>query len=366
MRILLFGEYSNTHWGLAKGLRALGHDVKVVSNGDYWKNYPSNIKLERQGFGLINSIRYYSRACEVIKEINDYDVVQIINPVFLDLKAEHINRLYKKIRKKNGKMFLCAYGMDHYYVKTCLETDLFRYSELRTPEGFRNIPDNRMAVKEWMDGEKGILNRMIARDCDGIIAGLWEYYMSYCTEFPEKTAYIPFPIEIESDRSIAVNTPPDKIKLFIGIQKNREQFKGTDILFRVLKKIENDFPNLCQVIRVENVPFAEYKELLQGSDVLVDQLYSPSPNMNSLLAMSKGIVVAGGGEEEPYLLLKEKNLRPVINLPCNEAEIYGVIKNLITHPENLPRLKAESLEFVKRHHDPVKVAKQYIEFWSSR
>ena len=40
MKILLLGEYSNVHNTLADGLRALGHEVTVASNGDFWKNYP--------------------------------------------------------------------------------------------------------------------------------------------------------------------------------------------------------------------------------------------------------------------------------------------------------------------------------------
>ena len=43
MKILLLGEYSNVHHTLALGLRALGHRVVVVSNGDFWKNYPRDV-----------------------------------------------------------------------------------------------------------------------------------------------------------------------------------------------------------------------------------------------------------------------------------------------------------------------------------
>ena len=52
MKILLLGEYSNVHATLAKGLRALGHEVLVVSNGDFWKNYPRDIDLSRSSSRL--------------------------------------------------------------------------------------------------------------------------------------------------------------------------------------------------------------------------------------------------------------------------------------------------------------------------
>ena len=35
MKVLLVGEYSNVHATLAEGLRSLGHEVTVVSNGDF-------------------------------------------------------------------------------------------------------------------------------------------------------------------------------------------------------------------------------------------------------------------------------------------------------------------------------------------
>ena len=48
MKILLLGEYSNVHATLADGLRKLGHQVTVLSNGDFWKNYPRDIDLVRK------------------------------------------------------------------------------------------------------------------------------------------------------------------------------------------------------------------------------------------------------------------------------------------------------------------------------
>ncbi len=47
MRILLLGDYSNVHWTLAEGLRALGHEVCVVSDGDGWKNYRRDVDLKK-------------------------------------------------------------------------------------------------------------------------------------------------------------------------------------------------------------------------------------------------------------------------------------------------------------------------------
>ena len=89
MRILLIGEYSNVHWTLAEGLRSLGHKVCVVSNGDFWKNYRRNISLVRRE-GKIGGILYLLKTYLTLPLLRNYDVVQIINPMFLEVKAERI------------------------------------------------------------------------------------------------------------------------------------------------------------------------------------------------------------------------------------------------------------------------------------
>ena len=48
MKILLLGEYSNVHATLSEGLRRLGHESTVVSNGDFWKDYPRDIDISRK------------------------------------------------------------------------------------------------------------------------------------------------------------------------------------------------------------------------------------------------------------------------------------------------------------------------------
>lgn len=365
MKILLLGEYSNVHWSLAQGLRSLGHDVTVASNGDFWKSYPCDISLARKGTGIKDTLQFGWKLCRTIPKLTGYDVVQLINPMFLELKADRIAPIYRYLRKHNGKMFLAAFGMDLYYLKGCLETDIFRYSELKVDGRFRDIEDNRCAVQDWMHGSKGPLNQMIAQDCDGIIAGLWEYYESYRAFLPEKTTYIPFPVrpELPAERFVEGITD-EKVRIFLGIQKSRSEFKGTDRLLSILNRLEQEFVDKCQVVKVHNVPFAEYKKLMRSCDILVDQLYSPSPNMNSLLAMSQGLCVAGGGEPEPYRLLGEDQLHPVINLPCDEEEIYNTFKEIILTPESLQQRKSDSIEFVRKHHDPAEVAKKYLEFWN--
>lgn len=366
MRILLLGEYSNVHWTLAEGLRLLGHEVCVVSNGDNWKNYRRDIDLHRKSTGLYDTLAYWIRVSRVFRQLKKYDVVQLINPIFMDFRAKKIKKYYDYLRKHNKKVFLGAFGMDYYWVKTCLDCKTFRYSDFNIGERPRtDEPYNKVFISDWLNGEKAPINQYIANDCDGIIAGLYEYYQCYYPVFPEKTVYIPFPIDTNNIEVKKVKKDIYPIRFFIGLMKGRTSYKGTDLMLKALYRIKQDYPDKCDIVKVESIPFDEYKHLMTSSDCLLDQLYSYTPAMNGLLAMSKGIVVIGGGEEEHYTLLNEQQLRPIINVYPSEEDVYLKLKFIIEHPSDLPKLSRESVEYVRRHHDYKKVAQQYLTFWTS-
>ena len=116
LKILLLGEYSNVHATLSDGLRQLGHKVTVMSNGDFWKDYPRDIDLSRTE-GKWGGVALMTRIARQLPHMVGYDVVQIINPMFVELKAERILPLYRILRRYNRRMVLGAMGMDYYWVQ---------------------------------------------------------------------------------------------------------------------------------------------------------------------------------------------------------------------------------------------------------
>lgn len=368
MKILLIGEYSNLHWGLAEGLREIGHEVCVISNGDFWKNYKRDISLVRQKEKTFSGIRYLCKAISLLPHLRDYDIVQLINPMFLELKAEFIIYFYKYLRKYNDKIFLGAFGMDSLWVKAGIEKKIFRYSDFNIGNKPIDNKYTRELINDWSgDTPKERLNYMIANDCNGIIAGMYEYYAAYKEIYGKKLTYIPMPINI-SQTEIQKNKEEDNnLKFFIGIQKERSQYKGTDIMLKALLRIKNKYPEQCKILKAENVPFEEYSKMINNCDILLDQLYGYSPGMNALLAMVKGKIVVGGAENECYELLKEEELRPMVNVFPNEEDVYKKLESLILLPKKeIKRMQQESRLFVKKHHDCRKIAKQYTEFWKSK
>ena len=360
MKILLLGEYSNVHNTLALGLRERGHEVCVISNGDFWKNYPRDIDVSRKS-GMLGGVRLLAKLYSLLPKMRGYDVVQLINPIFFELKAERLFFFYDYLRKHNRRIFLGAFGMDWYWVHTCTNEKPLRYSDFNFGSQKRTDKDAIKDQKDWLGTAKERLNKYIAADCDGIITGLYEYQVCYQPVFPDKTQFIPFPIKMPTQTKPLQSVLP--LKVFIGISKQRSIYKGTDIMLRAAQAIAAAYPHQVELYVAEGVPFATYQQMMNDSDVILDQLYSYTPAMNALLAMSKGMIVVGGGEPENYEILNEKELRPIINVLPNYDSVYQELEKLVLHPDKIAELKRQSIEYIQRHHDYLKVAQAYETFY---
>lgn len=375
MKILLLGEYSNVHATLAEGLRKLGHEVTVLSNGDFWKNYPRDIDLVRKP-GKLGGIAYMARLYAILPKLRGYDIVQLINPMFLELKAERILPIYRYLKKYNRKIILGGFGMDYYWVSGCCNNKPLRYSDFNIGDSLRTNTDALKERKDWLGTEKERLNRIIAEECDGIITGLYEYWTCYHPIFPDKTTFIPFPIKPHTpapdredcqahieDSQVLSMTIPEKVKIFIGINRSRSEYKGTDIMLKAAQAIAEKYPDKLELSIAESIPFKQYVEMMNGSDAILDQLYSYTPSMNPLEAMSRGIICIGGGEPENYEIIHEPNLRPIINVQPNYESVCEELEKLILHPELIPILKKQSMEYIEKHHNYIKVAQKYESFY---
>lgn len=361
MKILLIGEYSNVHTTLAKGLRALGHQVCVMSDGDSWKNYPRDIDVARQP-GKIGGVKLLTKVYSLLPKLKGYDIVQLINPMFLELKAERLFRIYRYLRKHNKRVVLGAFGMDWYWVHKCITTMPLRYSDFNIGKELRTNADALKERNDWLGTAKEKLNRLIAEECDAIVSGLYEYQVCYQTAFPAKTTFIPYPIETKD----ASFTKVSKVfKVFIGISKSRSEYKGTDIMLKAAQAIQKKYPERIRLQIAEGIPFEQYVSMMQESDVILDQLYSYTPAMNALEAMSHGLVVVGGGEPENYEILHETELHPIINVLPTYESVYHELEKLVLHPERLPELKQQSIAYIQKHHEYLKVARQYEQLYQS-
>ena len=136
-------------------------------------------------------------------------------------------------------------------------------------------------------------------------------------------------------------------------------------MLRAAEDVLRAHPDKMKLIKAEGIPFNEYQKLMDGSDAILDQLYSYTPSMNPLLAMSKGIICIGGGEPENYEILNENELRPIINVQPTYKSVYHELEQFILHPERIPVLREQSIAYIRRHHDHIKVARAYESIYKS-
>lgn len=365
MKILLIGEYSNLHATLAKGLRAIGHSVTVISDGTRWRNYQRDIDLSFNPDSKLGKLKYIARLLSLLPKMRGYDVVQLINPDCFALKAERQYYIFNYLMRHNAKVFVGAFGTDWCWVYSGLHDHLFRYGDYYIGNRQRlSEPSVKKDISEWIDTPKGEYSKYVHGHCHGIPACLYEYYECYSRYFAGKTRFLPLPIVPQHHAPI---TPFEgfPIRFFIGIDTRRSQYKGTDIMYEALKDIKRDYPQQCEIVKAEHVPFNQYVEMMDSCHCVLDQLYSYTPAMNALQAMEKGLVNIGGGEPENYEILDERQLKPIVNVEPTYDSVYQALKQIILHPEQLPALQQQSIEYVKRHHDYISVARQYVDFYNA-
>lgn len=362
MKILLLGEYSGLHWILAQGLISEGHSVTVASDGDGFKNYPRDIDFALKSNELKDKLTCLGSIFKNLNQLKGYDVVQIINPCFTRIHPINLH-LFRFLKKHNDKVFLGAFGDDYYYVKMCMENEMLRYTEFYINGRPNLLRSNEDLKRAWINTYRGRANIEMAESCDGIIACLYEYYKSYDSEFKDKLAFIPLPVDV-SKIEYTKQEIPEKVSFFIGINKLRAETKGSNIFYEALLEINNKYRNESNILKAESLPYPEYVHLMSDCNVVLDQIYSYSPAMNGLLAMAKGKVLVGGGEREMYDIIGEKGNYPIINILPTKESIYSELERLIHSKAELPRLSEASRLFVQQHHDHIAVCRQYLAFWS--
>lgn len=367
MRILLIGEYSRVHLTLAEGLRSLGHEVVVASNGDGYKSYPRDIDLLRRDSSILETLKCIFDFNKKIKSFKNFDVVQLINPCFTDLNIKFNKRYFKQLKTNNDKIFLGAFGDDSYWVRACRDKNLLPYSEFHIEGKETNIAYNQTLADRWLNTELDNFNTEIATQCNGIIACLYEYYKAYKTEFPNKLKYIPIPINTEKIIFEPITEIPEKINFLIGIHTARSDYKGTDILLEVLSEYAKKHPDQMHLETIESVSYDEYVRILKEAHIVVDQLYSHSPSVNPLQSMAYGKAVISGGERPMYELLDPKNLdlHPILNVYPTRKGIEELLDYILANKDKLPQWSQDGRAFVEKYHDAKKVAQQYIDFWTS-
>ena len=367
MKILFVGDASNMHNCLAQALRDLGHTAIVASNGSHWMNTHRDIDLKRRP-GKVGAVKYVLKLLSSLRQMRDFDVVETCGQVFFDLKPGKVRWAFDWLKRHNRCMLLGAIGTDYVYFTTCRDGKTYRYSDYMVGDK----PSPFVLSQEYIDKREDLWGAPFMQEhsdyllerYDGAISCLWEYQACYEPIFGNRLAYGGIPIDTANIDPITIDREPEKVKFFIGIQRDRNVLKGTDLLLEAARRTVDRYPNLCELTVVESIPYEEYIDLCRKSHVLLDQLYSYTPATNALLAMARGLVAVSGAEPEYYDLIGEHDNQPIINVsPLRVGDIDSKLEWLVQNKQLLPNLSRRSREFVVKHNDSHVVARRHMEFY---
>lgn len=363
MRILLIGEASYLHNTLKKGLVELGHEVTLMSDGNDYHDSPRDIDVARNlKHGKLGGLFLLLRLLFILPRLRNYDVVQLVHPIIGIPLRPWLNSLIvrKWLKRHNKCLVVGAFGDDSTVIRRQQEGAL-EYSDTYWNGKPQNQDKHQQRIESNLLPEVRVNEAEVMNAADAIVPCLYEYNVCYdIPEYRDKLHYIGLPIDIGQVSCKRIDSGR-KIKVLVGIQPKRDYIKGAGRIAEWLRWIAVENPDRIEITEVEGVPYDEYCELLANTDVLVDQLYSYTPSMNSLAAMARGTVVIGGAEEEYYRFIGENTLRPIINVrpDSTDEENINVMKTALFTPGNLERMSRESILFARKYHDYRIISREY-------
>lgn len=393
MKILLIGEASFLHNTLKKGLVERGHRVTTMSDGNGWHDAPRDIDLRRDGrWGKLGGLWVVWQLLRHLPQLCGNDVVQIHNYQFVPLMYRWNTLLLRFLKLTNRCVVKGCFGDDPQIFRRQAQ-GVPAYSDTYWSGQLQNTDQHRDRIAEVVEHGAEASWRKTTAMADALVPCLYEYWLDYNEPpYAAKLHYIPLPMECEkmvrwcdgemvkcvgndtpshpNDSQLPTNlttSPSHHLTILIGLQPKRDFMKGAMKIAMFVEEVARRHPGKVQIKYVEGVPYDEYMRLLAEADVLVDQLYSYTPSMNSLAAMARGTVVIGGGEEEYYEFIGEDTLRPIINVrpDVSDEENIATIERALFTDGTLERMRCESVKFVHKYHDYRHVAEQYEQLYRS-
>ena len=360
----MLGDYSNLHACLAKELRKRGHEVTVVSDRGVYMQTQADIELRRKP-GFWGTVRYLYNIMSILPSWRDYDVVQLINPGFLNLKPSKLCMIYDILRKNNRSVFLTLCSNDYFFVKDCVDSELYRFSEFRI--GREKTPLTKAdpwRADGWLIPGYRSYTSHLYDTINGAMSILPEYDMSARRHMDAgKLLFTNLPIEIESLEFSDMDLK-GPVRILIGMRGNMEIQKGTAHMLELCRELEAEMPGMIEVRVVKNLPLTDYLNELRRSHIVIDQLYSYSPATNALQTMALGRITASGGQPEFYNYIKEES-RPVFCLSPLEDEtaLKERLRRLVSDKEELRRMAKEGRRLVEKHNDVRRIASLFEDHW---
>lgn len=358
MKILLLGEFSGFFTDLRKGLRELGHEVDLASNGDMWK------KIEGADFEVYhldsndNKLKkLYDRCIEPVLHSDRFYGYDVVHCVHGELFQTEINSLMmKRIKENNGAFYVSVCGSS----KTLYDSWKDGLLEYYTYD------DNPEKCFKYESGDyKSRLSRKteqyVNSIADGIIPINYEYNLGV-KDLPNCCKMIKLPIDA-TKVTYEENVVGDKIMFYHGIIKPKD--KGTNYIKEAFDIIRTKYPNDVEMVVADRLPFKEYLEVLKKTNVLVDACKEHLYGLNAGYGLAEGKVVMGPATKASLDAFGIEKC-PVVPIVPDVKQIVSQIEYIIENRSKITEWGKWGREYVETVHNPVAIAQEYIGLWSNQ
>lgn len=379
MKILLIGEYSNLHNSLKKGLLNLGHEVILLGSGDGFKKYDVDILIKSTIFEnkflkiiakiidkvfkfSLNELEIYFKSKKIIKNLADFDIVQLINERPFNTSANLEISLLKHVFKNNEKVFLLACGVDHKSISYANDKK-FKYSILTPYFENNSLKKEYRHILKYLDSDHSKLSNYIEQNTQGIISSDLDYHIPYLNS-KKYLGMIPNPIDIDTLNEDGKSFN-QKIVILHAINSKNKLKKGNKFFKKSLSIIEAKYSNKVEIIRTTDLAYSEHIKNVKNCDILLDQVYAYDQGYNALEAMAMGKVVLTGAEKEwreHYNIVEDY---VVINAMPDVSYLVEKLSWLIENPEKIKMISKNAREFILKYHDYNVITKKYLKAWEN-
>ena len=379
MKILLVGEYSRLHNSLKEGLTALGHQVVLVSSGDGFKKYPSDILIKPSIFDKpslkifakffdkffdiqLNKHEYYYNINKLVPSLAGFDIVQLINEQAFRVSPQHEIKLITRLIKQNKYVFLLSCGTDYTSVKYALDKKL-KYSILTPYFKNKTLKSHYQFILKYISIPNKKLHNFLFSKIKGVISSDLDYHIPL-NGAHKYLGLIPNPVNIDvlKYRQLLLG---DKIIIFHGVNTNNVIKKGNNFFTDALKIIKHKYQNKVDIIASKDLPYEAYMKAFESCHILLDQVYSYDQGYNALEAMAIGKVVFTGAEKEWLEYYNVDETKVVINALPNTDYIVSKLEWLINNPKKIIEISKNARAFIEKEHDYIHISNEYLKKWTS-
>ena len=304
---------------LARGLRALGHDVvHALPHGVTSQQRRADVLLGVEGSGVSTAVHRMLASPWRLRRLGRFDVVHhVLGVTALVSRAQRHSDL-PRFRRQRAVVSYTGLGCD--------EIALLRVrpgSPSRSPCASCEANDAIGRICRAQILTQRPATAAVADFVDVCVTPMPDYEHAGAF-FPSAThVRIPLPVAVPAFKPLRQAGP-----LRLVHAPSRRGFKGTTIVLAAMQRLRErgitaDFTIL------ENLPHAEFLARLADADILIDQVHSFGAGMAALEALASGKIVISGNAPEMRTYFPWGDENPILDASRDPDVLADCIESLL-------------------------------------